>query len=402
MLKKLQIKFVSVIMTLTLFMMCAIFGMIYYFTRASLEADSIRMMKNIVSSPMRPDLPGEPSEDIRLPYFILQFEENGTVTVRGNSGYYDLSDREFLDELIRTAMNSGEQTGTIRAYHLRFCQAQTPQGPCLVFADISSEQNTLNHLLQNFIGIGVITAAAFFLISLLLARWAVNPVRQAWMQQRQFVADASHELKTPLTVILTNAELLQSSDCDEISRAQFSGSILTMAKQMRGLVESLLELARLDSQTENVSLLPLDLSALVSDALLPFEPLYYEHGIAMNCQIREHVTVKGNETRLRQVVDILLDNALKYTPSPAAVTVALQVQGNHCLLSVANPGGAIAPEDLKNIFKRFYRADEAHTRTGSYGLGLAIAEGIITAHRGKIWAESSHGINTFFVRLPVL
>ena len=266
---------------------------------------------------------------------------------------------------------------------------------------MSNEQSTLQNLFKTCAAIGGVSLLAFFLISLILARWAVKPVERAWIQQRQFVADASHELKTPLTVILTNTELLQEPDCDEKARAQFSASILSMANQMRGLVENLLELARVDSGTVKASMSQLDYSELISNAILPFEPLYFERGLEIQSAIEPGIKVNRSETHLRQVVEILLDNAMKYSAFPAAVQVELKRHGLHSLLSVSNPGKPISPEELKNIFKRFYRLDKVRSMNHSYGLGLSIAESIVKEHRGRIWAGSKAGINSFYVELPI-
>ena len=226
---------------------------------------------------------------------------------------------------------------------------------------------------------------------------------RAWKQQRQFVADASHELKTPLTVIMTNAELLQSPSYEPEAKAQFSQSILTMARQMRGLVERLLELARVDDGRSNMAFTRCDLTALVTQSVLPFEALFFEKGLTLTCQAEEGVAVQGSPAHLAQVVEILLDNAQKYSDRSGEVAVRLSRQHRgHCLLTISNPGTALSPQQLQDIFKRFYRADQARSRDGSFGLGLSIAQAIITEHRGRIWAESAGGLNTFFVQLPGL
>ena len=317
-------------------------------------------------------------------------------------GYYDLSDEEFLHEIIEATFGTRERTGILEEYNLRYQRVVTPITQRIVFVDMSSEQNTLNHLIKTCAIIGAASLLVFFLISLFLAHWAIKPVEQAWTQQRQFVADASHELKTPLTVILTNAELLQESGSDENSRAQFSGSILSMANQMRGLVERLLELARIDSGTVKTTVSHLDFSELVSDTILPFEPLYFEHNLEIQSAIEQTIKVNGSEMHLRQVTDILLDNAMKYSSSPAAVRVELKRHGLCCLLSVSNPGEPIPAEELKNIFKRFYRMDKVRSMNHSYGLGLSIAESIVKEHKGRIWAESKGGCNTFYVEIPII
>ena len=401
MLKRLRLKFILINMTIVTIMLCVIFGVVLRSTQRNLRKESIRMMQMVANDPIRPGRPGDVPAEIRLPFFTLDIGPNGEVIATGG-GFYDLSDKAFLGSLADTVAASEKQLGTIKEYNLRFLRAQTPRGERIVFSDISSEQSTLDNLLRNCLLIGGASFFVFLLISMFLARWSVRPVEKAWEQQRKFVADASHELKTPLTVITTNAELLQNPDCNETSRLQFSGSILTMAKQMRVLTESLLNLARVDTGAAKTTFACLDFSQVASDAILPFEPVYFEKGLSLTAQIEEGIFVNGSEIHLRQVMEILLDNAQKYSPDHGEVVVALKKQGRHCLLSVTNPGEGISKENLKNIFKRFYRVDPARTHDGSYGLGLSIAEGIVAEHHGKIWAESTAGINTFFVQLPIV
>ena len=151
-----------------------------------------------------------------------------------------------------------------------------------------------------------------------------------------------------------------------------------------------------DAQTE------LDLSALVNDALLPFEPVLFEAGHTLTARVEDGIRVRGNAAQLRQVVEILLDNARKYAQPGGWVLLTLARQGGrHCVLSVADPGAPLTPQECRDIFKRFYRVDSARAMNHSYGLGLAIAARIAEAHRGRIWAESSGGINTFYFTIPI-
>lgn len=273
----------------------------------------------------------------------------------------------------------------------------------IVFADISSEVATMNNLIRNCMLIGLLSFLVFLVIAIYFARWAVKPVEDAWIQQRQFVSDASHELKTPLTVILTDAEMLKSRDFDEGKKKQFADNIYTMSLQMRGLVESLLQLARVDNGAiQKVPMQMVDLSQMVANEILTFEVLFFEKGLLLEDKVQEGITVKGSEQHLKQVIEILLDNAQKYSDPHGTVTVSLEKTGSHrCILSVADPGEAISEENLKNIFKRFYRIDEARAMNHSYGLGLSIAENIVQNHKGRIWAESKDGINTFKVELAL-
>ena len=401
MLKKLRVKFVSITMAIVAVMLSVIFGLVYRFTSTNLEEESLRMLQSLARSPIQAALPGSSGQEIRLPYFTLDIGYNGEVMAT-SGGYYDLSDGEFLQEVVSAALAGGAQTGVLKEYHLRYYRVSTSVSQRLVFADTSSEEATLHNLLESFAVIGALGLLAFWLVSLLLARWAVKPVEAAWQQQKQFISDASHELKTPLTVIMTNAEMLQSPDYDEENRAQFSSSILKMARQMRGLVESLLELARMDNGNTKAVFQPLDLSSLVWEALLPFEPVFFEKGLNLLSGLDSGITVNGCGQQLHQLVDILLDNAQKYAAAPGDVTVTLRRTHAGCLLAVSNPGEPISREDLKNIFQRFYRIDKARAMDHSYGLGLSIAQGIVEAHKGRIWAESAGGRNTFYAELPAM
>lgn len=397
--KKLRYKFIIITMTIVTIMLCIIMSLIYYFTKMNLENNSINMMQNIASRPFLLHLPNEMQDDVRLPYFALQLNRQGDLIATGG-GYYDLSDENFLKGLIDATFSSPDRIGIIEEYNLRFYHTNNSVSQILVYADISNELAILHSLIRNCILIGTVCFLIFLCISFLLANWVVRPVDKAWDQQRQFVADASHELKTPLTVIMTNAELMQNADYSETDRSTFVSNILVMSKQMRSLVEQMLELARADNIQHNVLFSSVEFSQLVLDATLPFEPIFFEKGLTLLTEITENITVTGNPSQLRQVLDILLDNARKYSRTNGTTWVTLQRHGKgHCILTVANEGDEISPKDLSNIFKRFYRADQARTRTGSFGLGLSIAETIITRHKGKIWAESRDNINTFFVEL---
>ena len=262
----------------------------------------------------------------------------------------------------------------------------------------------LSGLLRELIMIWLIGLGLFFACDMFFVKWATRPVEKAWAQQRQFVADASHELKTPLAVIMANAELLQNAEYAEQERLHFSESILIMSHKMRELVERLLELARADNGQSKTDFAPIDFSTLVSDAVLPFEPLFFEKELTLESDVAPGVSVRGDAQHLRQTVEILLDNAQKYS-LPGTVKLTLGAHDkSRCLLTVENPAEEISAAELKDIFKRFYRLDKARTGSdsGSYGLGLPIAENFVTEHGGKIWAEYKNGVIIFNVLLPVL
>lgn len=400
MIRKLRLKIIAVVMLVALLMLGVIFGLVYTMTKQNLRTQSISMMQAIAANPFEPVLPDEQPQQVRLPYFVLQRDFYGNLVAIGSS-YYDLSNRTFLEQVTNAALSGEESIGELPNYNLRYYIAASGIPTRVIFADTSSEQQTLRGIVQTCAMVGAAALAALLALSALLAHWAVRPVDTAWQQQRQFVADASHELKTPLTVILTNAQLLQSGDFDEAHRTQFTDGIVTMAQQMRALVEGLLELARAENGQAVPSFVPVSFSTLVSDTALYFEAACFERGLQLQTQIQPDITVSGDGRLLQQVVEILLDNAQKYASGGTIAVQLVRTGRSHCRLLVADEGDALSQETLKNIFKRFYRADPARTRTGSFGLGLSIAQAIVHEHRGRIWAQSAGGLNTFFVELPV-
>ena len=393
MIRKLQIKFVCMTMTLVTVLLVIMMTMQYQSASRSMENDSLDTLRKAATAPI--DI-GRPGETTQLCFGLIMTDQ-GQLLVADNP-FYDLSDRTLVLNIYEQARGMEEASGVLEEYQLRFLRREMDAGVMYVFTDITAELQVLNTLLRNCILIGAVGFFAFLAISILLSRWIIRPVEQAWKQQRQFVADASHELKTPLTVILTNAELLQESG----GNPRFVSNILAMSHQMRFLVESMLQLARADSGQTRAEVSTLDYSALVEEALLPFEPLYFEQGLMLESSIEPEIALTGSESHLRQVVEILLDNGQKYSDPGGTVRRGLRRQGrNQCLLRISTPGRELTEQECRDIFKRFYRADEARSMNQSYGLGLAIAQRITEDHRGKIWAESGNGENTFCVLLPL-
>ena len=401
MIKRLRLKLIAITMVLLTVMLLVILGCIYHFTYAGIMESSMSALQTAGVELELHGRPGKPERFTTSPCFVLKLTPEGRLLAVG-SNYYDLEDREELIELLNEAEETGTKSGLLEERALRCLRLEDGRNVRYAFMDVSAEIDTLNRLNIICAAIFVAGLVGFFCISILLTRWAVHPVERAWEQQRQFVADASHELKTPLTVILTNAELLQSEEYDSESKSRFTDSILTMSRQMRGLVEELLDQARVDNGMAQAEKMRLDFSKLVSDAVLPFEPVYYEEGRELTSEVEPGILLTGSSAHLRRVVEILLDNGCKYSTPGGIVELRLERQGRgNCLLSVRSPGVAMTEQQCRDIFKRFYRADQARSMNRSYGLGLSIAQGIVEQHRGKIWAQSRDGYNTFFVSLPL-
>ena len=400
MIKKLRIKFVLIMMTIFTIMLTIILSMIIQFTKMNMEQISIQTLNQLATNPL---LLIRPADDINtyLPYFSLRLDENGAIA-ETISNYNNFSDSAYLQQIVNESIAGCENMGVLEKYNLRFVRVTTTNEQLFIFADISNETATLQTLTRNCLVIGIFSFIVFFGISILFANWAVSPIEKAWEQQKRFVADASHKLKTPLTIISTNAELIQSAELNGDKKAKFADIIQTTAAHMCNLVEGMLELSRIDNGLMKTNMSTLDFGLLTQKNTYIFEPLYYERELTLHSEIATNVFVKGSEYYLNQVLEILLDNAMKYAYSNTEITLKLMVTHTGCLLSVSNHGNALSPEDLKNIFKRFYRADKNQNVSGSYGLGLSIAKSILDEHRGKIWAEYSDEIITFFVRIPTV
>lgn len=400
MIKKLRVKFICVVMAIVMLMMAVILGLVIHFAARSMEDQNISMMRRMINSPFQMGPLGKPSGELRLPFFSVQISPLGElINAIGDS--IDLTDRTYIQDIVSAALLSDSDTGELEEYDLRYLRAATPIGFTIIFSDTAEESATLQKLFFNCLLIYLAAMLVFGGISILLSRWVIKPVATAWDQQRQFVADASHELKTPLSVIMANAELMQHSENTEDDCMSYAKNILDTTYQMRSLVANMLEMARVDNGSPEVKFDCVDFSQLVSDAALSFQLLYEDKQLRLHASVQEGVFLQGSEHQLYQVMDVLLDNAMKYSAVPGTVSIDLTHTGKSCLICVSNPGEPISKEDLKNIFKRFYRVDKARAMDGSYGLGLSIAASIVEAHRGKIWAESRDGYNRFFVQLPL-
>lgn len=400
MLKKLRFKIVAVTMAIVLAMLIIIFGLIYYFTQSNLQDRADAAMDTVSAAAQQYNYPAAPRPQVDLPYFVLQINIWGDVIASGNT-YYDLEDQQLVQELIQNVYRTNQRDGYLPDWNLQFRLHNGHTTQTICFVDLSVQRSTLSALVRNCLLTGALSLLVFFALAVLLARWAVRPVDRAWQQQKQFVSDASHELKTPLTVILSNAELIGEEEGLSEDGRQFAKNILFMSKKMRNLTEGLLELSRADNGQVKQHFAPLDFSRLVAEAVLPFEPAFYEQGMALQWHIEEGIRCNGNEQYLRQVVDILLDNARKYS-APGTVYLELKRQNRQCLLSLFNPGDPIVQEELERIFDRFYRSDRARSQSGSFGLGLSIAKSVVTEHEGRIWAQSNQNGNLFCVSIPVI
>lgn len=414
MIKKLRARFILINMGFVISILAVVLGAFYVSNRRRIMRDtSMALIQSINHEPFK--IPPDKVEFGRrpkqnpiplIPVFVITLNSDNTIeNIKENNITVT---NELASSLIKLVNDSGSSEGYLKDYSLRYMKIPVRNGTKIGFADQSYERDSLEVLLVNCLLVFCYAIILFFLLSLFLSRLALKPVEKTWEQQNQFIADASHELKTPLTVILANLQILFSHK-ERTIKEQEKWLINTKeeADRMKQLVEELLFLARSDAQSVEavqISKLPLDFSELVLNGVLLFESVAFESKVALDNDIESDIFLEGSEAQLKQLITILLDNACKYAGVNGAVSVGLKKQAGHVVLTIVNTGETISPTEQKHIFERFYRTDKSRVRKeGGYGLGLSIAKTVVDRHKGKIGVASSEETGTIFtVTLPVL
>ncbi len=266
-------------------------------------------------------------------------------------------------------------------------------GKYLTIIDNSSIQNSLYNYLLISLSLFVLLEAIVYLVSTVLTNWIIKPVISSFEKQKEFIADASHELKTPLSVIIASSEVLE----DNPNEVKWLNNIKSEANRMNILIKNLLVLATFEKK-ETYILKEDNLSKVVELAVLTFDAKAYESDIKLESNIDENIKFNFDSYSINELVEILLDNALKHADKKSTIVVSLKEQGNNILLSVTDTGDVIPKGEEEKIFERFYRLDKSRSRKENrYGLGLAIAKNIVLNHNGKISAESVGKVTTFKV-----
>lgn len=260
-------------------------------------------------------------------------------------------------------------------------------------SDISTEVSMLNTVL-GLIAIGIVLGAGISVLAgLYLANRALVPIRISWEKQQQFVADASHELRTPLAVLQAHTELLLRHPDHTIEQdSREIATILKEIQRMKKLVNGLLMLSQSDADKVELQMKPVRMDLLVEQLAKQFSLLASQKKIALDWKVQAGATVHGDEERLQQLLVIVFDNAIKYTPDNGYIHIACQRSGGEVTVLVKDSGIGVAPEELPKLFERFYRGDKVRRRTdGGTGLGLSIAQWIVGRHQGRIHARSEIG-----------
>ncbi|AOZ92995.1 sensor histidine kinase [Paenibacillus crassostreae] len=425
MFNKLRNRFLIVNLVTISIMMLVAFASIYVITyrdvQNDIDMDLRRISESYQKSPGYFDRPGDNEGISPLPFMDNDdpMSNNRSAPMERSVSFMLLTDEEWNlidttsqftmdDEIYELAleeavsMNQDSGQFSLDDSHWVFRMQHTNLGNMIVFLDISAQQNILTNLIYTFTVVGLVMLIILFFISRFFANRSIAPVKEAFDKQKQFIADASHELKTPLTIINTNADVLLSNSQDTIEeQAKWLHYIKSETERMARLTNDLLYLTQMDDSRARMIFTEFNVSDAVENIILTMEAVIFEKDVSLHYDIEPQLSVQGNLEQIKQVVMILVDNAVKYTNSKGSVTISLKKQLNGIMLAVTNTGEGIDPEHLTRIFDRFYRTDTSRARKqGGYGLGLAIAKSIIEQHKGKIYAKSVVGESTtFYVHL---
>lgn len=326
-------------------------------------------------------------------FYSVAFSYDGDVIEIDNDDAEVYSDEE-LEKLATAVLNKKDSSGVMD--NLAYYRADKGGYTLVTFMDNTVLSGSMSTLFRYTLIFGCIAIVVLFFLARYLAKRIVAPLEESYQKQKHFISDAGHELKTPISVVNANAELLSR----EIGENQWLQNIQYENERMGLLVGQLLDLARTENVTPQMECI--DFSRLVAGETLPFESVAFEKGFVLNCNITNGITVEGNSTQLKQLTSILLDNAIRHSKPDGEVRLTLTKDHGVTELSVINKGDEIPAEHRERIFERFYRMDTARNGEDKhYGLGLAIARAIVDAHHGHIEVNCYNGLVEFHVRMPM-
>ncbi len=342
-------------------------------------------------------------------FYSVVFDADGSVLTVNNDDPSQLSD-EALTDLARSFLDSGKSYGIS---HNMIYLVSGEDYTLVSMMDNTLVGESIVTLLRYTVIFGVAAVLVVLVLAILLSGWIIRPLEENYERQNQFISDAGHELKTPVSTISTNAELLRR----EIGENRWLENIRYENDRMTEIVRSLLDLLRAEnaaSQAQGVhnshaaQMERLDLGRAVTAGALPFEGKAFEEGLELTCETADDIWIMGDASQIGKLISILVDNAFAHTKPSGWIMVSLTGAKGTAVLKVANEGEPIPPESMDKLFDRFYRVDSSRTVPDQnvaaqphYGLGLSIAKAIATAHRAKISVNCGDGITTFAVEFPM-
>ena len=321
-------------------------------------------------------------------HFTVLFDENGEVVKTFTESIYSITEEEAIQYATK-AVSGEKERGWISSYCFKIFSNEAGNG--VVFVDGSTSRSAFT---QSTMTSGIVLLASATLVLALIFLFsgrAVKPIAESYEKQKKFITDASHELKTPLTLILANLDIAEA----ELGQNEWLDDIRSEGHRMTELVSQLVSLSRMDEEGQPLKITEVAFGQLVADTVSEFEPLARERGKSLTASIEKEITYQGDEELLHRLIGILMDNAVKYCDTDGEISVALH-RGRRIVLTVENTYTAANELELNRLFDRFYRADKARKFTGGYGVGLSMAKAIVEKHKGEITAYKKDAVHIGF------
>ncbi len=437
MFRKSRVKIIISIMSIMTLLLAGTFGIIYYSSFRDISAKNTQMLERYVkiysengnpsdksdesdsdssdsenetpppkpegennnddgNPPPNPEGENKPEDDKRMydaaVFYSVCFDTDGKVKSVDNSS--DTVTDDYLKTTAKQLLEGNKDKGKVDGYN--YLVDKSDEYTLVVFLDSTDFDATFSALMRYTLVFSAVSLVVIFFASVWLSKLIIRPLERSHELQKRFISDAGHELKTPVAVIDTNSEVLES----EIGENKWLSNIRYENNRMSLLIRELLDLVKADKSADEKE--DTDLSRIVLGEILPFESVAFEKGKDINYDnIEDNIIVKGNPNKLGQVVSILIDNAISYSYPDSEIEVKLVREKGKAVLSVINSADDISEEKLSHIFDRFYRVDEARTDGSHYGLGLSIAESIVRSHSGEIKLESKDNKVTVTVVLKI-
>ena len=393
---KLKLKLIAINMVMLIAVFIAIFGSIFLITSNNIKRDINANLTGLIYNTKRP-----------IPHtvnIVVEIGSNGRIKAQFRSFEANITN-DNLQEVVSNILKSNKLSGKVKIADSNYSYliGNGIFGTKIAFIETSQYDTVLFQLVKSLVGIGLVSLIGLLFISIYLTNKSIIPIKEAFEKQKQFIADASHELKTPLAIIKTNTSLVLSHPEDTIkNQTKWINYINSQADRMSELISEMLSLAKMDVAENKLTLVPINMSKIIESMILMFDAVIYENNINLETNISKDLHINGDKESLKKLFSIIMDNAIKYTDKNGSITVSLFSDKNKVKMIIRNTGEGIAPEDLERVFERFYRVDKSRDReTGGYGLGLSIASSIVKDHKGKIYARSKVGsFTSFIVEIP--
>ena len=323
-------------------------------------------------------------------YFSVLLDSDGTVLSIDNGSITNL-EKNTATELASEALNSERTKGFAKTY--RFRKEEEKQTVRITFLDHKQKIRACFRFLRFSILCSVV---GFLLISSAIIFFAdrlIRPITESYEKQKRFITDAGHEIKTPLTIINANVDILEM----EHGKNEGFDEVRLQCERLTALTQELVLLARMEEGQNALQTVEFPVSEVVEEAVAPFKTISENHGLLLSANIKPLLSMQGDQKSITRLVSILMDNAMKYTPAGGKVSVSLKKQGRGVALSISNDTAEpVDPQEFHHVFDRFYRMDNSrNSETGGYGIGLSVAKTIVLAHGGKISAWTTKDNKTF-------